>query len=101
MAATSLSFINGFLDCDHKGGRLVQAFAAELRHVDQLTFSHDAFMRLVGAFHAILKLAVAFWQFPFDDTCASSNAKRGTKEHGLADLEFIGLHDPSFRLVHY
>jgi hypothetical protein len=49
-------------------------------------------MWLVGALHAILKLAVAFWQFSFDDAFPSWNTKRGTKKDGLIDLEFVARH---------
>ena len=44
-----------------------------LRYVTQLTFPHDPLMWFVGAFHAVLKLAVAFWQFSCDGACASCN----------------------------
>jgi len=46
-------------------------------------------MWLVGAFHAILELAVMFWQFFSDDVCAPWNVEGGRKKHSLTDLELI------------
>src|SRR6516162_2326559 len=50
-------------------------------------------MWLVGAFHAILELAVMFWQFFSDDVCAPWNVEGGSKKHSLTDLELIKRHD--------
>ena len=66
---------------------------ADLRHVAQITFSHDPLMQLVGALHAILELAVMFWQFFSDDVCAPWNVEGGRKKHSLTDLELIKRHD--------
>jgi hypothetical protein len=63
-----------------------------LGHIAELTFSHDPLIWLAGTLHPMLKLAVAFWQFSFDDACPSWNTKRGTKKDGLTDLEFLARH---------
>src|SRR4029077_16878623 len=58
-------------------------------------FSHDALMRLIGAFHAILKFVITLWQFSGDDACPSGNvpAQGGNKKYSLTDLKLIKRHD--------
>jgi hypothetical protein len=49
-------------------------------------------MWLIGTFHVIRELAVAFWQSSCDDVCPSWNAKGGTKKHSLTDPELMCRH---------
>jgi hypothetical protein len=81
--------------------RLYKIKSSDLRHVAQFTFSHRTLMWLVGAFHTILKLPVALWQFFSNGVCASWNFldRKRSKKHSLTDLELMCLHDASFKLV--
>jgi hypothetical protein len=58
-------------------------------------------MWLVDAFHAILKLAVAFWQFFCDDICPSGKflASGWTKKDSLTDVELMRRHGRSAHIV--
>jgi hypothetical protein len=60
----------------------------------QLIFAHDAFVRLVDALYAILKLAVMLWQLLGDDERTSQEVavKRGIEKNDLANMEFVVRH---------
>jgi hypothetical protein len=63
-------------------------------YVAQLTFVHNALVRLIDAPYSILGVTIALRQLFGDNISAAREvlAKRALDKHSLTNTEFVGLH---------